>query len=314
DSLDEHEEVNAGQRAKAQEANQTNHSITTGVALANWSMPDMARFDTDTDATKVWWIEYYYNDPLYPSDYRSNFLRYETSIGESSDTGGSDNTDDYLRLLGSYEFSKDWFVSYEYEDFTSNITALEDSFYSNHNDETIRLEQGEQLDFETKFRDLHVGFIGERTKSSSMDYIVFVNDYRKPYTLIRQNQEVASTSDLLRNVTFRSFGLGFKATSINYNGFYGTFELYFGISSVKFNDDESFSDLIDKDQNVVYFNPRVKVGYAKSFFEQRVLLNASLYGDWKFYTAETNNQTTIGESDINRDIILKAYLSVQYLF
>ena len=318
DSQDEHEKANKAQREAAFESSKSNHAIAAGVAFTHWSMPEMARFDTDTDGTALWWIEYFYNNPLYPSDYRGNLLRYETSIGGSSDKENdadkSENTDDYLRLLGSYQFARNWYTSYEYEDFTADITALEDALYSDHNSQTIRLGTGDWLAFETTFRDLHIGFIADQSKDSSMDYIIFANDYRKPYTLIRENEEVASTSRLLRNVTFRSFGFGFKASFTRYDGFYGTGELYLGLTSVKFNDDESFSDLLADDQNVVYFNPRLKVGYAKSFFGQTLLLNASLSGDWKFYTAETTNQTTIGESDINRDTLFKAYLSVQYLF
>lgn len=278
-TMDENEEKDAEIRSKAHEQNETSHAISMGTAYSDWTMPKMSKFSTDTSGTGIWWIEYLNKQLEDAGSHRTHLFRYEKSFLNDHDTNNNSGVENYLQLLGRYQFSDRGFVKYYYENFTTNIIALEDSDYSNQHGEIVNLNQGDSLEFDTKFRDLEVGYV---TDTQGLEYFLFTHDYRKPYTMISNGSEVESTSDLLRNAKFLAYGFGFRGLFDNNNdGWYSQFEFYLGFGDVKLSHSESYPE--GANDNIVYFNPRLKVGYAKSYFNQQLLLNASIYADWREY-------------------------------
>jgi hypothetical protein len=322
DSDLENMHLNDANRMKVEE---TFITARTGYAYSEWKMQNMGSFKQETQGLNLAWIDLIYKGNMADIDGTKNYLHYERSFNKNwnekiiyqEDT--IKDKDNYELLSGRFTlpFSYDnpIFIEGTTERYLSRILSKGNTGFINQKGELYNLRIGDSLVFETKFNEIIVGT--QPTPSSAL--ILFFNDYQKPFTVRRNNDEITDLSHLLFYSKIKTYGFGieFEDNQESYKGVLVGLTFKVGWSDIELIDDIKLTDLEFK--NSQYFQFKLRLGYSFIPIKSIKSFNVNVLGTYDvryFHEPDSEGKTTMfsTEGGTNKDDIMKAFVSLQYSF
>jgi len=301
-------------------------TISSGYAYSDWKIPKMNSFNQETQGLNLVWFDLIYKGNRDTVEGNRNFLHYERSFND--DWGKNEKIipqHDILGSGGSYELikgkmtlpfsfqangdEKSIFLKASMERYLSHVSARKVANFVNKNGEIQQLNQGDSLYFETKFNEIALGI----KQNDYLESFLFFGDYQKPYTVLKNGNEVEKFKDYLFYSTIKSYGIGINFSKTDDN-FYFNPLFKFGLADIELTDDFKLTDIGFEKSTYLQF--KLKLGYSFNPISSIKNLRVNIQGvyDIRYFDESQDGTTYVGENSTNRDEIKKAFVSLQYSF
>jgi len=310
-------------------------TIYGGYAFSDWKMPEMDYFNQETQGLNLFWIDLIYKGNRNKVEKYRNYLHYEHSFNDDWDKEKDIIPQkDVLRKGGGYELlkgkltfpfffqikgkEKSFFLKASMERYLSQISAKEMVQFVTNNGKVKQLNKGDNLYFETKFNEVSLGINHNQYNIdetyTNYETFIFFGDYQKPYTVMRNGDELAKFNNYLFYSSIISYGLGLKI-EFDINNFYFASSLKFGWADIKLTDNLKLVDIgFDK---TYYSQFKIGLGYSFNPIDAIDNLKLNIRGifDIRYFDEpQANGDIYVGTKLTNRDIIKKIYASIKYSF
>lgn len=312
------------------ELSDKSYMLDLGAAYSYWAPEAIGKADMRTSGLNLFWIEF--RSKTLERLGRSLHLgipklRYENSLTgnafstETKDVIYSSLTADnsYVYFLGMFEFFLPVIFRYETETFISELTAKEDLTYIPFTGESeITLSPQDKLYYETSFHDYSLVY---ELKGGAV-IGGFYSEYQKPYTITIAGEE--TEPELIFYSVFKSVGIIYeedmykkydKSKNPSFLNVALTFKVGWG--EIFLNRDYQLSSELSENEGVAYFNPIIRVGYKKYLGDYFLFSFQGALNYRYFYRYGKNSgdtDATIGETDLNSDLIVKGFAALGILF
>ena len=296
-----------------------------GYAYSEWKMPKMSSFTQETQGLNLVWIDLIYKGHRDTVEGNRNYLHYEKSFNDDwSKNGKIIPQHDAIGNGGSYELikgkitfpfsfnalgEKSIFLKASREQYLSQIGAKKTVGLVNQDGSIQRLNPNQHLYFETNFNDIALGI----NQSDNLETSLLFGDYQKPYTVLKNGNEIEKFKDYLFYSKIKNYGLEMNYVEV-LNNFYFNPILKVGWADIELTDDLKLTDIGLKKST--YFQFKLKLGYSFNPIHSIKNLKANIQGiyDIRYFDEPQNGTTYVGENSTNRDEIKKAFVSLQYSF
>jgi len=302
-------------------------TVRSGYAYSEWKMQDMNSFKQETQGLNLAWIDLIYKGNVDDVDGYKNYLHYERSFNQKWNEeiilqeDAIRNKNVYELISGKIILPFDnfypaiFFIKGSMERYLSRISSKGNTSFINQNGELSTLNDKDSLVFETKFNEIELGF---QTLSGG-EFMLFFDDYQKPFTIKKNNSELVDLNHLLfySKVKTYGFGVNFKDDQQSYKGVFASLGFKVGWSDIEIIDDLKLTDLDFKQSQ--YFQFKLKLGYSFTPIESIKDFTINTLGSYDvryFNEPDSNGKTTMfsTEGGTNKDDIMKAFISLQYSF
>ncbi|MCI5219215.1 MAG: hypothetical protein D3914_08500 [Candidatus Electrothrix sp. LOE2] len=308
-----------------------------GYTYTHWNPEKISGTEVETRGLNLAWIEFQSKtiNALNNKYFSIPRMRFETSLTENDFSDeevirSHHEMDEYYHyFVGMVQVFFPVAFRYETERFVSKLTSQKDLYYlSNSEENSERFQKGDTLYHETVFHDYSLLYEMKRGSYDMLtDADMFIglsySEYQKAYNIDENlNRELYRDvkTDYIFYSRFKSYGLLMeRITPLDVEGPRLNFSLKIGYGEVELTDNHKISDLIyrsDSDEltYIFYTNPKVEIGYRKFFdafgADKNIVLDAFISGDYRSFGVSDSDES----GNINKDLLLKGYVSIGITF